>query len=640
MHVRVLLSRYRSYAPCGECRGARLKAESLDWRLGSKSDADTALASGERFRSPLTTLADKAHAALPGLNVHEVLLLPLDRCSEYFAQLQLQKPLDEATPLLLGEIQSRLRYLVEVGLGYLTLDRQSRTLSGGEVQRINLTTALGTSLVNTLFVLDEPSIGLHARDMQRVIGVLHRLRDAGNSLIVVEHDAQIMLAADRVLDLGPGPGERGGKVVFYGSPDELEKCTGSLTAQYLSGEKRIAPERAKGARTAAAPEHYLEIVGAAEHNLKAIDVRLPLNQFVCVTGVSGSGKSTLIEDICYRGVRKLKGRPVDAPGLHHAIRGHEHIDDVVLVDQSPIGKTTRSNPASYVGALDTIRKLFAEEPLARERGYTPGTFSFNSGVGRCPTCGGNGFEHVEMQFLSDVYLRCADCDGHRYRPEVLQVKLASTAGRRAKKRERAKSMADVLDMTIAQALEFFADRPKILTALAPLSAVGLDYMDLERRRGPAPQTRRPSGEGKQQPEVAAVRRTHNGPALRRCGDPHRGIPAPACHRSFPGRHRTQPGCYRGLRLDHRPGSRGRRRRRRNRVHRETTGSGEGKKQPDRVGAARAVTAQRRRNTPPEDFHERLGFAGRPGRHRQRAQCHPGAQRPRTQPQEHRYRDPA
>ena len=478
MHVRVLLSRYRSYAPCGECRGARLKAESLDWRLGSTSDANTALQSGERFRSPLTTLADKAHAALPGLNVHDVLLLPLDRCSEYFAQLHLQKPLDEATPLLLGEIRSRLRYLVEVGLGYLTLDRQSRTLSGGEVQRINLTTALGTSLVNTLFVLDEPSIGLHARDMQRVIGVLHRLRDAGNSLIVVEHDAQIMLAADRVLDLGPGPGERGGKVVFYGSPDELMKCTRSLTAQYLNGNKRIAPARAKGASVAAAPEHYLEILGAAEHNLKAIDVRLPLNQFVCVTGVSGSGKSTLVEDICYRGVRKLKGRPVDAPGLHHAIRGHEHIDDVVLVDQSPIGKTTRSNPASYVGALDTIRKLFAGEPLARERDYTPGTFSFNSGTGRCPTCGGNGFEHVEMQFLSDVYLRCADCDGRRYRPEVLQVKLASTAGKRGRKRERAKSMADVLDMTIAQALKFFADRPKILTALAPLSAVGLDYMKL------------------------------------------------------------------------------------------------------------------------------------------------------------------
>jgi excinuclease ABC subunit A len=478
MHVRVLLSRYRSYTPCEVCRGARLKAESLDWRLGSAWDADTALPAGERFRSPLTTLTDKAHAALPGLNVHDVLLLPLDRCNAYFTHLHLPKPLDKAIPLLLDEIRSRLRYLVEVGLGYLTLDRQSRTLSGGEVQRINLTTALGTSLVSTLFVLDEPSIGLHARDMQRVIGVLHRLRDAGNSLIVVEHDAQIMLAADRVLDLGPGPGERGGKIVFNGSPQALMRSTRSLTAQYLNGSKRTAPARDKGAVAEGAPTHYLQIVGAAEHNLKGIDVRLPLNRFVCVTGVSGSGKSTLVEDICYRGLRKLKGRPVDAPGRHHAIRGHEHIDDVLLVDQSPIGKTTRSNPASYVGALDAIRKLFAEEPLARERGYTAGTFSFNSGVGRCPTCGGNGFEHVEMQFLSDVYLRCADCDGSRYRPEVLEVKLASTAGKSARRSEAARSMADVLDMTIARALAFFADKPKILKTLEPLSAVGLDYMKL------------------------------------------------------------------------------------------------------------------------------------------------------------------
>ena len=478
MHIRVLLSRYRSYAPCEVCRGARLKADSLDWRLGSARDADTALPPGERFRSPLTTLTEKAHAALPGLNVHDVLLLPLDRCNAYFTHLQLPKPLDEATPLLLGEIRSRLRYLVEVGLGYLTLDRQSRTLSGGEVQRINLTTALGTSLVNTLFVLDEPSIGLHARDMQRVIGILHRLRDAGNSLIVVEHDAQIMLAADRVLDLGPGPGERGGKVVFNGSPDALMGSARSLTAQYLNGKKRTAPARTKDAAMEGTPKHYLEIVGAAEHNLKGIDVRLPLNRFVCVTGVSGSGKSTLVEDICYRGIRKLKGRPVDAPGLHRAIRGHQHIDDVLLVDQSPIGKTTRSNPASYVGALDTIRKLFAEEPLARERGYTAGTFSFNSGAGRCPTCGGNGFEHVEMQFLSDVYLRCADCDGRRYRPEVLEVKLASTAGKGGRRSQPARSMADVLDMTIARAITFFADKPKILKALEPLSAVGLDYMKL------------------------------------------------------------------------------------------------------------------------------------------------------------------
>ena len=478
MHIRVLLSRYRSYAPCTTCRGSRLKPDALDWRVGSKSDAQRTLPVAKRFRSPAATMSAKAHAGLPGLNVHDVLLLPLERCAAFFADLHLDKPLDEATELLLGEIRSRLGFLVEVGLGYLTLDRQSRTLSGGEVQRINLTTALGTSLVNTLFVLDEPSIGLHARDMQRVIGVLHRLRDAGNSLIVVEHDAQIMLAADRVLDLGPGPGERGGRVVFEGSPAKLLEDRRSLTAQYLNGGKRIAAAPVARGAAASNAERHLEVVGANEHNLHDLDVRLPLNRFVCVTGVSGSGKSTLIEDILYRGLRKLKGRPVDSPGAHRAIRGHEHVDDVVLVDQSPIGKTTRSNPASYVGALDVIRKLFADEPLAKERGYTAGTFSFNSGTGRCPTCGGNGFEHVEMQFLSDVYLRCADCDGRRYRPEVLEVKLAPGAGPRAGRRGRALSMADVLDLTVAEALAFFSDRPRVIAALEPLSAVGLDYMRL------------------------------------------------------------------------------------------------------------------------------------------------------------------
>jgi excinuclease ABC subunit A len=478
MHIRVLLSRYRSYAPCVTCGGARLKDEALDWRLGSRTEADAALGGGERFRPPRTTLTPRALSALPGLSVHDVLLLPLDRCNGFFSSLNLPSPLDEATDLMLDEIRSRLRYLVEVGLGYLTLDRQSRTLSGGEVQRINLTTALGTSLVSTLFVLDEPSIGLHARDMQRVIGVLRRLRDAGNSLIVVEHDAQIMRAADRILDMGPGPGERGGRIIFNGTPRELECSTRSLTAQYLSGRKRISPAPSGSPTVAPDTGHWLDITGAAEHNLKGIDVRLPLNRFVCITGVSGSGKSTLVEDICYRGLRKIKGRPVDAPGLHRSIRGHEHIDDVMLVDQSPIGKTTRSNPASYVGALDTIRKLFAEEPLARERGYKPGTFSFNSGTGRCPTCGGNGFEHVEMQFLSDVYLRCPDCDGRRYRPEVLEVKLPSTAKNRGKGLRRARSMADVLDMTVAEALAFFADKPRVLSALEPLSAVGLDYMKL------------------------------------------------------------------------------------------------------------------------------------------------------------------
>jgi excinuclease ABC subunit A len=296
------------------------------------------------------------------------------------------------------------------------------------------------------------------------------------------------------------------------------RSTRSLTAQYLNGSKRISPPRAKDAAAKATAEHYLEIVGAAEHNLKGIDVCLPLNRFVCVTGVSGSGKSTLVEDICYRGLRKLKGRPVDAPGLHRAIRGSEYIDDVMLVDQSPIGKTTRSNPASYVGVLDTIRKLFAREPLAIERGYTPGTFSFNSGAGRCPTCGGNGFEHVEMQFLSDVYLRCPDCDGRRYRSEVLEVKLASTARGRGRRRERARSMADVLDMTVARALDFFADQPKVLTALEPLSSVGLDYMKLGH---PVPSLS--GGEAQRLKLAGHLAKTSNSPKLLLFDEPTTGL---------------------------------------------------------------------------------------------------------------------
>jgi excinuclease ABC subunit A len=442
MHIRVLLSKYRAYNICPDCHGARLSPEPLLWRLGPNGK---------------------------GLTIHEVMLLPIEGCFEFFKHLNLPAPLDEAADLLLDEIRSRLRYLVEVGLGYLTLDRQSRTLSGGEVQRINLTTALGTSLVNTLFVLDEPSIGLHARDMGRVIGVLKRLRDAGNSLFVVEHDPQVMLSADRILDLGPGPGERGGRVVYFGRPEGLLKSSRSLTAQYLSGKKTVAAEAEPRPPSAA----HLEILGASENNLKNIDVRIPLNRLVCLTGVSGSGKSTLMQDVLYHGLRKLKGRPVEPPGRHRAIRGHAQIEDVILVNQSPIGKTTRSNPASYVGALPAIRELFAAEPLARERRYTAATFSFNSGTGRCPTCGGNGFEHVEMQFLSDVYLRCPDCDGKRYRPEVLDVKIWPADGK-----GRSRSIADLLEMTVSEAIAFFAASPRVRKGLEPLTAVGLDYLRL------------------------------------------------------------------------------------------------------------------------------------------------------------------
>ena len=310
------------------------------------------------------------------------MLLPITDACAFFEGLRLPGVMDEATSLLLEEILGRLRFLREVGLGYLTLDRQSRTLSGGEVQRINLTTALGTSLVNALFVLDEPSIGLHPRDMSRVIDVLHRLRNAGNTLIVVEHDPQVMLSADRILDLGPGPGAAGGEIVFSGTPRALLRSKRSVTAQFLRNERRLARASPRGI-----DEHcqWIEVRGATQHNLQDIDVRVPLRRLVCVTGVSGSGKSTLIQDVLFNALTKLKGNPKAPPGEYREILGVEYIDDVVSVDQAPIGRTTRSNPASFVGALDGIRKLFAAEPAARERGYTPGTFSFNSGNGRCPT---------------------------------------------------------------------------------------------------------------------------------------------------------------------------------------------------------------------------------------------------------------
>ncbi|MDH3714683.1 MAG: excinuclease ABC subunit UvrA [Gammaproteobacteria bacterium] len=469
MHVRVLLSKYRSYDACSSCRGARLKADALNWRLGSAGEADVALPREQRVLPYGAGYKRRKLHTLPGLCIQDVVGLPIVRCNDFFQSLRLPAPLDEATELLLGEIHSRLRYLVDVGLGYLTLDRQSRTLSGGEVQRINLTTALGTSLVNTLFVLDEPSIGLHARDMRRVIEVLLRLRDAGNSLLVVEHDADVMLAADKVLDIGPGPGSSGGKRMFFGSPRALLRSRRSLTADYLAGRNHVA-DGLPPAHTEPA-ERWLQLTAVTEHNLKNIDVDIPLQRLVCVTGVSGSGKSTLVEDVLYRALRKAKGKPIEAAGAHQKLHGHRHLDDVVLVNQTPIGKTTRSNPASYVGALDAIRRAFAATSAAQSRGYTAGTFSFNAGDGRCPTCSGNGFEHIEMQFLSDVYLRCPDCSGRRYRNEILDIKLAGANGTE-------KSIADVLDTTVTDALAFFAGFPQVHQVLQPLLAVGLGYLTL------------------------------------------------------------------------------------------------------------------------------------------------------------------
>ena len=497
MHVRVLLSRYRAYTPCEACGGARLKTDALAWRLGTREGADAVLHPGERFLPNGMKVAADVFARLPGLTVHDLVLLPVERSRAFFEALELPAPLDEATDLLLTDIRARFSYLGAVGLGYLTLDRQSRTLSGGEVQRINLTTALGTSLTNTLFVLDEPSIGLHPRDMGRVIGIMKKLRDAGNSLVVVEHDPQIMLAADRVIDLGPGPGERGGRIVFSGAPEALKRSD-TLTADYLSGRRTAGGLNGSRAFDATRTPR-ITIRGASEHNLKSVDVTIPLERLVCITGVSGSGKSTLVQNVLYAALRKAKGKPTEAPGAHKSLHGHDRVGDVVMVDQSPIGRTTRSNPASYVGAFDAIRALYARAPAAIERRYTAGTFSFNSGNGRCPACSGNGFEHIEMQFLSDVYLRCPDCNGTRYRAEVLEVKLepfgapsyqpratghepqASDDGSRVTGHGSlfsAKSIADVLEMTVTEALTFFRGAREVETALWPLAQVGLDYLRL------------------------------------------------------------------------------------------------------------------------------------------------------------------
>jgi len=475
MHIRVLLSKYRSYTPCETCGGARLKTEALLWRLGSQQNADAVLAPAARFLPRGVDWNRAQLEALPGLTVHDLMLMPIARIRRFFDELILPSALlDDALKLLLAEVRTRLKYLCDVGLGYLTLDRQSRTLSGGEVQRINLTTALGTSLVNTLFVLDEPSIGLHPRDLNRIVEAMHRLRDAGNTLVVVEHDPSVMLAADRLIDMGPGPGERGGSIIFDGTPDAIRR-EATLTGDYLGGRRRVTDATDWQLRPVDAQTPRLGLAGATEHNLKDVSVEVPLNRLVCVTGVSGSGKSTLMQDVLYPALARYFGKATESPGAFRELSGAELVDDVVFVDQSPIGKTARSNPASYVGAFDEIRKLFAKAPLALQRGYTAGTFSFNSGDGRCPTCGGSGFEHVEMQFLSDVYLRCPDCDGTRYRAEVLEVKIERAARGQA---PRALSVADVLELTVSEATALFEGDAAVLRVLAPIADVGLEYVKL------------------------------------------------------------------------------------------------------------------------------------------------------------------
>lgn len=465
MHVRVMLSKYRSYNPCPSCHGSRLKADALLWRLGQQQ-ANKDPAHYVRFMPVHAKWSTEQLDAQPGLHIHDLMRLPISSVRDFFATLQFDGELNAATQLLRDEINTRLNFLCEVGIGYLSLDRQSRTLSGGEVQRINLTTALGTSLVNTLFVLDEPSIGLHPHDMHRIVKIMQRLRRNGNTLVVVEHDPQVMVAADRILDIGPGPGEQGGHIMFDGTPQEL-RCAPTLTGDYLSGKKTIAPPLPQ---PVAADTPKLLLQGVRANNLKNIDVSFPLERLVCITGVSGSGKSSLIQDVLYPALLKHFGQGTEAPGEFDQLLGAEQLAEVVMVDQSPIGRTARSNPASYVGAFDGIRKQFARAPLAIERDYKPGTFSFNSGDGRCPTCGGTGFEHIEMQFLSDVYLRCPDCDGKRFRAEILEVRIEHLG--------RSASIDEVLAMTVNEAIAFFVGLHDIQRGLAPLADVGLGYLTL------------------------------------------------------------------------------------------------------------------------------------------------------------------
>ncbi len=438
MHVRVLLSRYRSYNECPKCHGGRFQPETLNYRLAGADDK--ALTLPEMARRPISRL----RAFLAGVKVPEG---------------------DHTTQLLLDQVTSRLSYLEEVGLGYLTLDRPTRTLSGGEVQRVNLTTCLGASLVNTLFVMDEPSVGLHPRDLGQLLGIMRRLRDNGNTLLVVEHEEAVIRAADWLTDIGPGRGETGGQLMFSGPPAQIAAQKDSLTADYLLGRRSI-PVPAKRRKT----KKFLKLRGASLHNIEKLDADFPLGVFTCVTGVSGSGKSTLVHGLLHRNLLRERGEPVEEDaGTIRKLTGIEHVGEVVMVDQSPPGKSSRSTPVVYLGAWDHIRDLFAQTPAAKGAGLGPSTFSFNSNSGRCERCAGLGYERIEMQFLSDVSLTCTSCGGKRFQPHVLRVHLDG------------QSVHDVLEMTVTQAITFFKDFPKhqkITVPLQTLEDVGLGYLRL------------------------------------------------------------------------------------------------------------------------------------------------------------------
>lgn len=434
IHYRVFLSRYRGYTRCDECGGSRLRSDAMNIRVADKT-------------------------------IHEIVRMTIEEAHRFFRDLQLPRFEAHVARRILEEIRKRLKFLNDVGIGYLTLERLSMTLSGGESQRINLATSLGSSLVGSLYVLDEPSIGLHPRDNQKLISILKSLRDVGNTVLVVEHDEEMIRSADVVVDMGPRAGEHGGEVVYSGSVEGLLQNPDSVTARYLGGAASIP---VPGKRRLDS-ERSIFVKGAVENNLKSIDVRIPLNMLVCVTGVSGSGKSTLVHDVVYAGLSKMKRGFEGSVGACASIEGGEQIDHLELVDQSPIGRTPRSNPVTYIKVFDLIRDLLAGTPAARVRGYKPGHFSFNVPGGRCETCEGDGVQKIEMQFLADLYLTCETCQGKRFKQETLEI------------RYREKNVDEILQMTVSEAIAFFAGTrqgEKISRKLRVLDDVGLGYVRL------------------------------------------------------------------------------------------------------------------------------------------------------------------
>lgn len=431
IEYRMILARYRGKTTCHACGGSRLRPEASYVRVG-------------------------------GATVSELARMPVDKLRQWFADLSLGERDTKIAERLLTEINKRLGFLCEVGLGYLTLDRLSNSLSGGESQRINLATSLGSSLVGSLYILDEPSIGLHSRDTERLIGVLRRLQRLGNTVVVVEHDEEIMRAADRIIDVGPAAGRLGGEIVFQGAPADLEKVEKSYTMQYLSGRLSIpVPGVRRKWRDS------IRITGATEHNLKNIDAQFPLGVMTAVTGVSGSGKSTLVRDIFFRAMARAVHDEGDAPGRFRKLEGDiKRVADITFVDQNPIGRSTRSNPATYLKAYDEIRQLMASQQAAKQLDLTPASFSFNTEGGRCEACKGEGYITIEMQFLADVTIECEQCHGRRFKQEVLEVKY------------NGKNISDILDLTVDEAIEFFAAEQRIVRRLLPLQEVGLGYIKL------------------------------------------------------------------------------------------------------------------------------------------------------------------